>query len=630
MMGDEKKESICGYAGKIIRVNLSTNKIRIEDLDFSLAKDLLGCLGIASKIMLEEIDLTVDPFNPKNKLIFLTGILTGSTAPAACKSIVVSKSPLTNIWGESVFSANTGIELKRAGYDMLVIDGAADKPVYLWIYNDDVEIRDASAFWGMDTYTTCEAIKSDLGEKKAAVICIGPAGERLARISSVISDNGRAAGRCGLGAVMGSKNLKAIAALGSRNISVANPDHLRELRREIINITRERLRGLSDYGTARGVVAFEEMGNLPIKNWTRGKFPGAEKISGVRMAETILVGRKACFACHIACGRYVKVSEGPYAPLEGYGPEYETIAALGSLCMNDNLEAIAKANDLCNRFGLDTISTGATIAFAMECYERGIITKDDTGGVELKWGDPDAIIKMIELIGQREGFGAILSEGSMKAAEKIGKGAEKYAMHVKGLEIPMHSPYRFKEMGLQYAVSERGACHLRGLSMLPARGILLPEIGVDKQVDGFLVDGKAHLVKIMQDLCRVVDALGLCKFVYLFGGVPLWMLAKLYTTITGWETTLNDLMKAGEKIWILQRIFNVRMGVRRKDDMLPKRFLEEPLSEGGAKGQIVELEPMLNEYYAERGLNEEGMLKRDEVVKLGLNFAVKYITCEYQ
>ncbi|MEM0010713.1 MAG: aldehyde ferredoxin oxidoreductase family protein [Candidatus Bathyarchaeia archaeon] len=614
-----------GYAGKILRINLSNKKFHIEDLDLSLAKSLLGCLGIASKIMLEEVDPAVEPFSPENKLIFLTGVLTGSTAPAACKSIVVSRSPLTNIWGESVFSANTGIELKRAGYDMLIIDGASDKPVYLWIHDDSIEIRDASGFWGMDTYTTCEAIKNDLGEKKAAVVCIGPAGENLVRISSIISDNGRAAGRCGLGAVMGSKNLKAIAALGSKNIEVANPALLNDLRKEIISITRERLKALSHYGTARGVVAFEEMGNLPIKNWTKGRFQGAEKISGMRMAETILVGKKACFACHIACGRYIRVSEGPYAPLEGYGPEYETIAALGSLCMNDNLESIAKANDLCNRFGLDTISTGATIAFAMECYERGIITKDDTGGIELTWGNPDAIIKVIELIGRREGIGAILGEGSKRAAEKIGKAAERYAMHVKGLEIPMHSPYRFKEMGLQYAVSERGACHLRGLSMLPARGILFPDIGFDRQVDGFSIEGKAHLVKVMQDICRVVDALGLCKFVYLFGGVPLRRLPQLYTAVTGWETSLDDLMRAGERIWILQRIFNVRMGVRRKDDMLPKRFLEEPLNEGAAKGQIVELEPMLNEFYVERGLDNEGKPKMEKVLELGLNFAAKYI-----
>ncbi|MEM2385084.1 MAG: aldehyde ferredoxin oxidoreductase family protein [Candidatus Bathyarchaeia archaeon] len=614
-----------GYAGKILRVNLSTKEFRVEYLDLSLARGLLGCLGIASKIMLEEVDPGVDPFRPENKLIFLTGVLTGSMAPSACKSIVVSRSPLTNIWGESVFSANTGIELKRAGYDMIIIDGAADKPVYLWIHDGDIDIRDASGFWGMDTYTTCEAIKKDLNEKKAAVVCIGMAGEKLVRLSSIISDNGRAAGRCGLGAVMGSKRLKAIAALGSRTIEVANPDLLNDLRKEIVNITRERLKALSDYGTARGVVAFEEMGNLPIKNWTKGSFPGVEKISGVRMAETILVGKKACFACHIACGRYIRISEGPYAPLEGYGPEYETVAAFGPLCMNDNLEAIVKANDLCNRFGLDTISTGATIAFAMECYERGIITKDDTGGIDLRWGDPDIIIKMVELIGRREGIGAILGEGSMRAAEKIGKGADKYAMHVKGLEIPMHSPYRFKELGLQYAVSERGACHLRGLSMIPARGTLLPEIGLDKQVNGFTIKGKARIVKIMQDICRVIDALGLCKFVYLSGGVSLIKLSQLYTAVTGWETTLNELMRAGERIWILQRIFNVRMGVRRKDDTLPKRFLEEPLNEGAAKGQIVELEPMLNEFYAERGLDHEGRPKKENVLKLGLDFAVKYI-----
>ncbi|MEM1514860.1 MAG: aldehyde ferredoxin oxidoreductase family protein [Candidatus Bathyarchaeia archaeon] len=619
---------IGGYAGKILRVNLSKNKVRIEDLDLTLARNLLGCLGIASKIMLEELDPSVDPLSPDNRLVLLTGVLTGSTAPAACKSIVVSRSPLTNIWGESVFSANTGIELKRAGYDMLMVKGVADKPVYLWIHDNNIEIRDAGSLWGMDTFTACEAIKSDLGEKKAAVVSIGPAGERLVKISSIMSDNGRAAGRCGLGAVMGSKKLKAIAALGSRNINVANLDLLNEIRKEIVSITKNRLKGLSDHGTARGVVAFEEMGNLPIKNWTKGSFPRAERISGARMTETILVGRKACYACHVGCGRYVKISDGPYAPLEGYGPEYETIAALGSLCMNDDLEAIAKANDLCNRFGLDTISTGAVIAFAMECYEKGVLTKDDTNGIELRWGDPDAIIKMIELIGRREGFGIILGEGSIRAAEKIGRNAERYAMHVKGLEIPMHSPYRFKEMGLQYAVSERGACHLRGISMLPARGTLLPDIGLEKQVDGFSIEGKAHIVKVMQDLCRVLDALGVCKFVYLFGGVSLRVLAKLHTAVTGWETTLDELMRAGERIWILQRIFNVRMGVRRKDDALPKRFLEEPLSEGAAKGQIVNLEPMLDEYYVERGLDSNGIPKREKVMELGLNFAVRYITKE--
>jgi len=614
-----------GYAGKILMVDLSDGKISEKTLDLSLAKNLIGCLGIASKIMLEELDPSVKPFDPENKLILATGPLTGSTAPAANKSIIISRSPLTNIWGESVFSANCGIELKRAGYDMLIIEGKAEKPVYLWIHDGTAEIKDANGIWGMDTFSACDAIKKDLGEMKAAAISIGPAGEKLARIASIISDNGRAAGRCGLGAVMGSKNLKAVVARGSGKISVAKPEMLDKLRDEIVETVKNKLKAFSEYGTSRGVASFEEMGNLPIKNWTRGRFPGAEKISGIRMAETILVGKKACFACPVACGRYIRISEGPYAPLEGYGPEYETIAALGSLCMNDNLESIAKANDLCNRFGLDTISVGATIAFAMECYEKGIITKDDTGGIELTWGNHEAIIKMIELIGRREGFGAILSEGSKRAAEKIGEGAERYAIHVKGLELPMHSPYRFKEMGLQYAVSERGACHLRGFSMLPARGILFPELGLNKKLDGFTIEGKAHVVKIMQDACRAVDGLGICKFIAFFGGIPLKSLAELYTAVTGWETTLEELMKAGERIWMLQRVFNVRMGVKREDDTLPRRFLEEPMVEGAAKGQTVELEPMLEEYYAERGLDREGKPKKEKLKELNLDFAIKFV-----
>ncbi len=614
-----------GFAGRILKINLSNRRIIAEDLDFSLARSLIGCLGIASKIMLEELDPSVEPFSPENKLILATGPLTGSSAPAANKSIVISRSPLTNIWGEAIFSANCGIELKRAGYDMLIVEGKSEKPVYLWIHDDGVEIRDASGIWGMETFPACDAIKSDLNEKEAAVASIGPAGEKLVRMACILSDNGRAAGRCGLGAVMGSKNLKAIAVKGLGRIEVADQEALNNLKHEILEAVRENLQAFSDYGTSRGVVAFEEMGNLPIKNWTKGRFPGAANISGVRMAETILVGKKACFACPVACGRYVRVNDGPYAPLEGYGPEYETIAALGSLCMNDNLESIAKANDLCNRFGLDTISVGATIAFAMECYEKGIITKDDTGGIELTWGNHEAIIRMIELIGRREGFGAILGEGSKRAAEKIGRGAENYAMHVKGLEIPMHNPYRFKEMGLQYATSERGACHLRGFSMLPARGILIPDIGLDRKIDGFIIEGKPHVVKIMQDACRMVDALGICKFIVFFGKISLRNLARVYAAVTGWDATLEDLMLAGERIWMLQRAFNIKMGVKREDDTLPKRFLEEPMAEGAAKGQVVELEPMLKEYYAERGLDEDGKPKESKLRELGLDFAVKFM-----
>jgi aldehyde:ferredoxin oxidoreductase len=610
-----------GYAGKLLRVDLSKNSVYEEKLDLSLARNLIGALGIASKIMLEELNPSIEPFSPENKLILATGALTGSTVPAANKSIMISRSPLTGIWGEAIFSANCGIELKRAGYDILVIEGRAEKPVYLWIVDGKTEIRDANALWGMETFDASDAIRKDLGEKNAAVACIGPAGEKLVRLASIVSDNGRVAGRCGLGAVMGSKKLKAIACRGSKKIEVINPESVAKLRNEIIEGVKEKTKGISDYGTSVGVESFEEMGNLPVKNWTKSTFPNASKIGGRAMAETILIGRKSCFACPIGCGRYVEVKEGLYA-FKGYGPEYETVAALGSLCMNDNLESIAKANDLCNRLGIDTISTGASIAFAMECYDKGIITKDDTGGIELKWGDHETIVKMVELIGKKEGFGAILGEGSRRTAEKIGKGSEDRAMHVKGLELPMHSPYRFKEMGLQYAVSERGACHLRGYSFLPARGILIPDLGFDKKLDGLIVEDKWRVTKIMQDACRMIDALGMCKFAVFFGRMPLTTVADFYTAVTGWETKLDDLMKAGERIWMLQRTFNVKMGTQRKDDTLPKRFLKEPMSEGAAKGQVVELETMLKKYYEIRGLDEDGKPKKEKLKELGLDFAI--------
>lgn len=614
-----------GYAGKLLRVELSKDRISEEKLDLSLARNLIGGLGIASKIMLEESDPSIEPFNPENKLILATGSLTGSTVPAGNKSIIISRSPLTNVWGEAIFSANCGIELKRAGYDILIIEGEAEKPVYLWICDGEAEIRDASGIWGMETFDACSAIQKDLGEKNAAVACIGPAGERLVRLASVISDNGRAAGRGGLGAVMGSKRLKAIACKGTKKIEAANSELVKKLRDEVIGTVRERLKGMTHHGTSGGLAAFEEMGNLPIKNWTKGTFPGASEITGIRMKETMLIGKKACFACPVACGRYVEIKEGPYAPLKGYGPEYETMAALGSLCMNDNLESIAKANDVCNRAGIDTISTGATIAFAMECYDKGIITKDDTGGIELTWGNHEAIVRMVELIGKKEGFGAILSEGSRRAAEKIGEGSEDFAIHVRGLELPMHSPYRFKEMGLQYAVSERGACHLRGYSFLPSRRVLIPDLGFDKELDGFAIEGKGKVTKTMQDACRMIDALGICKFVVFFGRMPLTTVAGFYTAVTGWETGLGDLMKAGERIWMLQRAFNVRMGSGRKDDTLPKRLLRNPMPDGAAKGQVVELEPMLKEYYDARRLDENGKPKVEKLKELDLDFVIPLI-----
>jgi aldehyde:ferredoxin oxidoreductase len=451
---------------------------------------------------------------------------------------------------------------------------------------------------------------------------IGPAGEKLVGVACVETDDGRTAGRTGLGAVMGSKNLKAIATKGTGKVGIANPARFEELSKEATKRILEKKP--LPFGTSGSVVAFEEMGNLPIKNWSAGRFPGAAKISGQTMAETLLEGKKTCFACPVACGRYVEIKEGPYSPLEGFGPEYEAIGTLGSLCMNDNLESIVKATDTCNRLGIDVISTGAIIAFAMECYSKGLITRKETGGIDLSWGNHQAVVQMCELIGRREGFGIIMGDGVKAAAEKLDKGSESFALHVKGLELPAHSPYRFKENGLAYAVSNRGACHNRGSPAYISRGLVSPEIGLGTKTDGFTIEGKGRMTKLHQDVCAATDALGLCKFPVFFGGIGLELIAGLYSAATGWETSVDDMMTMGERIWTLQRIFNTRMGVTRKDDTLPDRFLKEPLPDGAAKGQVVELEPMLKEYYEQRGLNEDGKPKREKLKELGLDYAIQY------
>jgi len=618
---------IGGYTGGLLRIDLSTGNIERQRLDLSGYKKFIGGLGIAAKVMLEEVEPNIEPFDPDNRLILATGPLTG-IAPAGNKSVLVSRSPLTNIWGDALFSTGLGIELKRAGYDVLIVQGKADKPKYIWIYNDTIDIKDASDIWGMNTFDTRNAIRKDLKARASAkVVFIGPAGEKLVKLACVVSDEGRVAGRGGLGAVMGSKNLKAIAIKGTGKIEIARKNEFFHLFKKALNSIKKNPKtdSFRSYGTSGSVEPFEELGNLPIKNWTRGKFSGANKISGETMAETILIKRKACYGCPIGCGRFVEIKEGHYTPMRGYGPEYETIAAFGSMCLNENLESIAKANDICNRLGIDTISTGCAIAFAMECYENGIITEEDTGGIDLSWGNHKAVVKMTELIGRKIGFGAILGEGVKIAAERIGKGSQRFAMHVKGLEVPMHSPYRFKSMGLNYATSNRGACHNRGSPAYVSRGILSPEIGLNEQLDGFTIEGKGKLTKIHQDVCTMLDALGLCKFAVFFCGMSLSLVKDLYNAATGWNMTINDLMKAGERIWNLERAFNVRMGVTRKDDTLPERFLKEPIPDGPAKGQVVELEPMLREYYKARGLDENGKPSMEKLKELDLGFVIPLI-----
>jgi len=609
-----------GYAGKLLRVNLTSHEIREEDLDLKLARQFIGGEGIASTILFKEVGPDTDPLGPENILIFMTGAFVGTTIPCGIKTTVVSRSPLTGIYGESMFSAPLGVDLKNAGYDGIIIKGKAKEPAYLWMKDNHVQVKDAKHLWGKETFETVDALRRELGDATVSVATIGLAGERLVKLASIIADNSRAAGRCGLGAVMGSKNLKAIACKGTGKIKVSNPDKLNEIKKEAVSTALPNTKALRENGTASGLITFEQNGNLPIRNWTRGSFPEAEKITGTTMTQTILTSPYPCRTCPIACGRKVRIQSGPYA-MEGSGPEYETMAALGSLCFNSNLESIAKANDICNRLGIDTISSGQAIALAMECYEKGLIK--DAGGVDLTWGNPDAVVKMCELIGKKEGLGVTLGQGVRRAAEIIGKGSEKFAIHVKGLEFPEHNPRKFKSMGVAYATSNVGANHNRGSPMLVERNLLSPELPWNEPVDGFLTKDKGRMTKVYQDVCCAVDSLGMCKFMVFWGKLPLRMLTNYYSAVTGWEMTFDDLVKIGERIWNLQRAFNVRMGVTRKDDTLPERFLKESVNEGPAKGQIVELETMLKEYYRERGLDEDGRPSKEILLELDLGWVAE-------
>jgi len=603
-----------GFTGKLLRIDLGRKKTSNEEPKVEPLKKLIGGLGYAVKILYDEVESRVEPFNPENRIIFTAGPLIGCW-PGGTKWTICSRSPLTNLWGESNASGSWGNELKRAGFDGIIVYGKAEEPVYLWVYNGVVEIKSAKHLWGLDTIETCDAIKSEIGDQKARVTAIGPAGEKLVRFASSVSDEVRVSGRTGMGAVMGSKKLKAIAVKGEKRTPIADEEKLNALKREFREVTTgskawpwaaNRIKSLSNYGTAGALETLGQLGALPVKNWTKGTFPNAEKITGSTMSETILKKRLQCSMCGlITCWRYIAIKEGHYAPLIGKGPEYEACAAFGSICMNDNLEAIAKANDLCNRLGLDVISTGAVIAFAMECFEKGIITEDALGGLDLTWGNPDMIIRMVEMMGKREGFGKLLGEGVRIASQKIGKGSENFAIHVKGLEIPMHEPRIWWAQALAYATNTRGGCYGEGAPIYIETGLLQPEYGFSEKPEPFKIEGKAALAKFYQDFGSLMTALGLCRFT-VGGVIPFTLIAKVYTAVTGWKTNHLELLRCGERIWNLKRMFNVKMGATNKDDTLPRRFLEEPLSEGPIAGKTVPLKPMLEEYYKLRGWNSEG------------------------
>jgi aldehyde:ferredoxin oxidoreductase len=613
-----------GYAGKILRVDLGKQKITKTPLEETVAKAYIGGRGIAARIIYDEVEPKTGPFDPDNRLVFMTGPLTGTTVPSSGRYEVCAKSPASDAWGDANSGGYFGPELKWAGFDGIIFQGRAPKPVYLWVHDGEAEIKPAGHIWGKDAYETEDILRGDLGDSKVRTACCGPAGEKLVRFAAVMNDKYRAAGRCGMGAVMGSKNLKAIAVRGTNKPSLGDEEGLRQLSLEAIKMIKESpiTPALFAYGSSGGLIMLASIGDTPIKNWSKGEFANAEKVSGGALAETYLKRKYACYNCQIACGRWVRVSDEPYT-CEGCGPEYETCASLGTNCLNENLAAICKANDLCNRVGLDTISAGSAIAFAMECYEKGLITKKDCGGIELRWGDADATIEMIKKIAYRKDIGDTLAEGVRRASKKIGKGSDQLAIHVKGLEVAMHDPRYNKSLAVTYAVGSTGGRHTEGQSLEMGQSPVLDVPALSDSVEATSEDRKAALSVAAIDFNMIVDALGICDYAA-STGFSVGQMASMLNAATGWTMSKEDLLKVGERIANTTRAFNIRHGLTAKDDVLPSRLMQ-PQNEGGNQGQAIQnFQGLIKEYYALRKWDVlTGKPSKEKLVGLGLKKEAK-------
>jgi aldehyde:ferredoxin oxidoreductase len=597
---------MAGYSGKLLRVNLSTGQVDRKNLDMELALKFIGGRGLATYYITQEVGPQTDPFDAANKIIIATGPLTGSDAPTGGRYMVVTKSPLSGTIASSNSGGFWGAELKRAGFDMIIVEGKSDKPCYVHIKDDAVEIQNAEKYRGKIVSETTEQLLKQTGDAKARVLTIGPAGENLSLLACVMNDKYRAAGRSGVGAVMGSKNLKAIVVRGTGKLSPAREEETKKVLKNVRKKIRENdvtSKGLPTYGTSVLVNLINQSGIYPTNNFQEAYFETADKTSGETLAEKYLVKNMACFHCPIACGRYSKVGD-----VEGEGPEYETIWAYGASCGVDDLEAIIKANKLCNEYGLDTISAGATIACAMEMYEKGIIGSEEIDGPALEFGSGEAIVEWTRKMGAGEGFGAKMAQGSYRLAEQYG--AAELSMSVKKLELPAYDPRGVQGHGLQYATSNRGGCHVRGY-------MIAPEIvGLPEKLDPLSVEGKAVWVKIFQDLTAVIDSLGLCLFTSFALGPDDYK--DLLNAIVGQDVSKEELLEAGERIWNLERTFNLKAGVGPEQDTLPRRLLTEPIPKGPCKGHIHRLGELLPEYYRERDWNEQGLPTKDKLAQLNL------------
>jgi aldehyde:ferredoxin oxidoreductase len=597
-----------GWSGTILRINLSTGAVTREPSNKNDLALFLGARGLGVKIFTDEVDPSVDPLSPENKLIFAPGPFTGTMAPSAGRFHVVAKSPLTNGLAGANSGGVFGAVMKYAGYDALIFEGKAEKPVYVWINDDKVEIRDAAHLWGKWVPDTTDAVRNET-DADASVACIGPAGEKLVLFASIQNEMHRAAGRGGVGAVMGSKNLKAIALRGSKGVRVADVKGLQDA----VSAARAKLganpvaQGLNRHGTEILVNILNEIGCLPTRNHHDGHFPTADKVGGESLTKEVLVRKKGCFSCVINCGRVTRVKDPKYAG-EGEGPEYEAGWGYGPDCGVDNLSAVTKANHLCNELGMDSISAPATIAAVIDLAESGVLPPADFDGLDLRWGNADLMVELTKRIGLRQGIGDKAALGSYRFAELYGH--PEYSMSVKKQEIPAYDSRGIQGIGLQYATCNRGGCHVKGYT------VAVEVLGNGMRVDPREINGKPAIVKAFQDLTAAVDASGGC----IFGtfGMVADDFAAMLSALTGIHYSPADYVQAGERIWNLERQFNLKAGFTAKDDTLPERLYKSPIQTGPSKGLVSRVPEMLPEYYSLRGWSEEGVPSPEKLHELQL------------
>ncbi|NAZ39158.1 MAG: aldehyde ferredoxin oxidoreductase [Acidilobus sp.] len=626
-----------GYKGRVLKVNLTSQRASVEELRLDYVKLYIGGLGYAARVLWDELRPGVDPLSPDNILIATTGPMTGTLAPGSGNIYWAFKSPQTGAWGETRSGGKFGAWLKYSGFDMVVITGRAQEPVYLYLEGGRAEIRSAKRYWGMTVHEVTDALREDTGARDASVATIGPGGENLVRFAAIMNDYDRAAGRTGGGAVMGSKNLKAIVAAGGEGVEVYDPEGFLASALEAQNAIRSDPgnRAMGEHGTIGGLLSLNAAGALPTANFETGYFEGAYKISHEALERNYMIKRRACHSCVIGCSRYSYVAAGPYATPPSEGPEYETTDMNGAMPMIDNMEVVIRVNWLANNYGLDSISLGHTISWAIEAYQKGLITKQDTGGLELKWSDPETYLQLIDMIAHRRGFGDVLAEGSYRAAKALGK-AEDLVNHVKGLELPAHDPrVESKLLAIQYAVMPRGACHVHPI--YPSYDMMqvdagLKDFGLPWPLPNALAEtgvGKGIAYKVLASYGEAFNNLGYCIFYSAApesGVLSPRRLAKLYTTLTGIQVSPQEILEAGERTWQLKRAFNVREGLTREHDRLPKRMVT-PILSGPAKGLKVENpEGLIDEAYDAFGWDKRtGYIRRSTLLRLKLDDVAKQL-----